>query len=92
MLNPNAWNWGAKSAFFWFGLDVACFIWTFFRLPEPKGRSYAELDVLFEEKVSARKFKNTVINPFAAASHANDSGSDEKMGTPTFTEEVKEKV
>lgn len=64
MLNPTAWNWGAKSGFFFAGTCFICFIWTFFRLPEPKGRTYAELDLLFEQKVPARKFKTTVVDPF----------------------------
>ena len=33
----------------------------FFRLPEPKGRTYGELDTLFEQKVPARRFKATVV-------------------------------
>ena len=44
------------------------------------GRTYAELDVLFERRVPARKFATTVVDPFA---------------TPdTITEEIvsKEKV
>lgn len=36
-------------------------LWAFFRLPECKGRSYRELDVLFERKVPARKFKKTEV-------------------------------
>jgi len=39
-------------------------IWIFFRLPEPKGRTYGELDVLFERKVPARKFKSTNVDFF----------------------------
>ena len=39
--------------------------WTYFRLPEPKGRTYGELDVLFENKVSARKFAKTRVDQFA---------------------------
>jgi len=62
MLNPLAWNWGAKSGFFWFGACLLCFIWCFFRLPEPKGRTYGELDVLFDQHVSARKFKRTNVD------------------------------
>jgi MFS transporter, SP family, general alpha glucoside:H+ symporter len=62
MLNPGAWNWGAKSGLFWAGCCTLCFIWTFFRLPEPKGRSYGELDLLFERKVPARKFKSTHVD------------------------------
>jgi SP family general alpha glucoside:H+ symporter-like MFS transporter len=32
-------------------------VWTFFRLPEPKGLTFAELDLLFENKASARSFR-----------------------------------
>lgn len=64
MLNPTAWNWGAKSGFFWAGTCFVCAVWTFFRLPEPKGRTYGELDVLFEKGVSARRFKSTEVDQF----------------------------
>jgi MFS transporter, SP family, general alpha glucoside:H+ symporter len=64
MLNPSAWNWGAKSGFFWAVSCFLCFVWTYFRLPEPKDRTYGELDVLFEQKVSARKFKSTEVEKF----------------------------
>lgn len=67
MLNPSSWDWGAKAGFFWAGSCFLCLVWTFFRLPEPKGRTYAELDVLFEQKVSARKFKTTLVDPFLSA-------------------------
>lgn len=60
MLTPTAWNWGAYSGFFWAGTCFLCVVWIFFRLPEPKGRTYGELDILFEHRVSARKFKGTV--------------------------------
>ncbi|KAF2184986.1 MFS alpha-glucoside transporter-like protein [Zopfia rhizophila CBS 207.26] len=62
MLNPGAWNWGAKSAFFWAGTGFLCLVWTYFRLPEPKGRTYGELDMLFEQRISARKFASTVVD------------------------------
>ncbi|KAL2865268.1 MFS maltose permease MalP [Aspergillus lucknowensis] len=57
MLNVDAWNWRGKSGFFWGSLCVCCLVWSFFRLPEPKGRSYAELDVLFERRVKTREFR-----------------------------------
>jgi SP family general alpha glucoside:H+ symporter-like MFS transporter len=60
-LNPSAWNWGAKAGFFWAGSIALCLTWVFFRLPEPKGRSYAELDILFERRVSARKFASASL-------------------------------
>lgn len=58
---PEGWGWGAKAAFFWIGTCSACIVWIYFRLPEPKGRTYGELDILFERKISARKFATTVI-------------------------------
>ncbi|PMD44563.1 sugar transporter [Hyaloscypha variabilis F] len=57
MLNPTAWNWRGKTCFLWAGTCFCCYIWCYFRLPEPKGLTYLELDLLFEKKVSARKFR-----------------------------------
>ncbi|KAK2597357.1 hypothetical protein QQS21_006054 [Conoideocrella luteorostrata] len=84
MLNPTAWNWGAKAGFFWCGTCLACAIWTYFRLPEPKGRTYAELDVLFENGVSARKFKTTTVDRF----DRTDSGEKEKVTEQVMVERV----
>ncbi|KAF2002488.1 maltose permease MAL61 [Amniculicola lignicola CBS 123094] len=64
MLNPGAWNWQNYTGFFWGGICFCCIIYTYFRLPEPRGRSFAELDVLFERKISARKFAETEVNVF----------------------------
>lgn len=66
MLNPTEWNWAGKAGFFWGGLCFCSAIWAFFRIPEPKDRTFGELDVLFEAKVPARKFRHTVVNPFTA--------------------------
>ena len=57
MLNPSAWNLRGKAGFVW---AFTCFVslaWSFFRLPEPKGLTYCELDILFENRASARKFR-----------------------------------
>jgi len=63
-MNPTAWNWRGKTCFFWGGLNLLGLIWTYFRLPEPKGLTYGELDVLFENKVSARKFRKVEVDPY----------------------------
>jgi len=39
---------------------------SYFRLPEPAGRTFAELDLLFERGVSARKFASTQVDVFDA--------------------------
>ncbi|KAL5611173.1 hypothetical protein FOBRF1_007290 [Fusarium oxysporum] len=65
MLSPTAWNWGAKAGLFYAGTNALCLLWCFFRLPESKDRSFGELDILFEQRVSARKFKTTSVDEFA---------------------------
>ncbi|RYP60135.1 hypothetical protein DL769_008264 [Monosporascus sp. CRB-8-3] len=56
ILNPTAWNLRGKGGFIWCGFCLCVLVWAYFRLPEPKGLSPAELDMLFEQRVSARRF------------------------------------
>ncbi|GAA6000071.1 uncharacterized protein JCM10292_003610 [Rhodotorula paludigena] len=55
------WNLKGKSAFPAVAFTAILFVWSFFRLPEMKGRSFEELDILFALRVPARKFKSYVI-------------------------------
>ncbi|KAK5467583.1 hypothetical protein LTS15_000556 [Exophiala xenobiotica] len=66
MLNPGEWDWQNYAGFFWAGICFLCIIYTYFRLPEPAGRTFAELDLLFERGVSARKFASTQVDVFDA--------------------------
>jgi len=86
MLNPDAWNWQAKTGFFWAGWCFLCLVWTYFRLPEPKGRTYGEMDILFENKISARKFKYTDATQFHGETLRIPSVSESfgKEGGPSF--------
>lgn len=65
MLNEDQWNWRNFTAFFWAGLCFLCIVYTYFRVPEPRGRTFAELDMLFEKRVSARNFATTEVDVFA---------------------------
>lgn len=65
MVNPGNANWKGKAAFFWAGTCFVFFIWTFFRLPETKDRSYEELNVMFTAKLPARKFNKVKIDAYA---------------------------
>ncbi|KAK3052185.1 hypothetical protein LTR09_006777 [Extremus antarcticus] len=67
MINPSAWNWSNYTAFFWAGLCFLCIVYTYFRIPEPRGRTFAELDLLFERKISARNFAKTEVDVFDEA-------------------------
>lgn len=81
MIGVNSWNWGAKSGFFWAGACFLLTIWAYFRLPEPKGRTYGELDVLFEHKVAARDFAKTRVDQFAGQTTeiiGSDTANEEK--------------
>jgi SP family general alpha glucoside:H+ symporter-like MFS transporter len=64
ILNPLGWNLRGKGAFIWASLCFLTLIWVYFRLPEPKGRSPAELDLMFENHVPAREFSKTKVDPF----------------------------
>ncbi|KAK4689034.1 MFS transporter, SP family, general alpha glucoside:H+ symporter, partial [Tremellales sp. Uapishka_1] len=64
ILNPTAWNLRGKGGFVWCGFTFISFVWAFFRLPEAKGRSAEELDVLFAQGVPARKFSSTRVEAF----------------------------
>lgn len=64
MLNPTAWDWGNFAGFFWAGSCAICIVYVFFRVPEPSGRTFAELDLLFENRVGARKFASTEVDVF----------------------------
>ena len=66
---------------FWAGVCFLCLVWTYFRLPEPKGRTYGEMDVLFERGISARKFKGTIVDQFAGDTlEATESGNEGDHG------------
>lgn len=81
-LNPLALGWGAKSGLFWMGITSLCLVWCIFRLPEAKDRSYAELNLLFENKVAAWRFKSTKVDAFRSESMkvvSSEVGKQEKQ-------------
>lgn len=69
-----------------------CIIYTYFRLPEPNGRSFAELDLLFERGVSARKFATTKVDVFdddvSVDSTPAVKNYDEKVATGAVEKDV----
>ena len=62
MLNPTGGNLGGKCGYVWGGTALFVTIMAYFFIPETKDRSYRELDILFKRRISARKFKETVIS------------------------------
>ncbi|OOQ89439.1 MFS alpha-glucoside transporter [Penicillium brasilianum] len=62
MMQKAAWNWGAKSGFFYGSIMGLGLIWAYFRLPETKNRTFAEMDILFKNEVKARDFVKTKVD------------------------------
>jgi SP family general alpha glucoside:H+ symporter-like MFS transporter len=62
MLNPTGGNLGGKCGYVWGGTGFFCFIVAYFFLPEMKGRSYREIDILFKRKVPARQWTKTDVD------------------------------
>lgn len=63
-MNPTEWNLKGYTGFIWGTTTFLTFVWAYFRLPESKGRSFNEMDVLFAKKLSARKFAKYEVNAF----------------------------
>lgn len=64
MLSTEEWDWGAKCGFFWMGTNLLGTIYCYFRMPETQGRTFGELDILFANRVPARKFPTTRVEEF----------------------------
>ncbi|KAF9457582.1 trehalose transport-related protein [Collybia nuda] len=79
MLNPTAWNWGPKSGLFWAGSAGLSTLYCLLRLPETKGRSYGELDILFEKGVPAWRFRSTKVDQFALDHPGDTEGRSSDM-------------
>lgn len=65
-LNPTAGDWKGKTAFLAAGFTIVILIWAYFRLPESRGRTYEELDILFSRDLKAWEFKDAQIDEDAA--------------------------
>ncbi|ORY35759.1 general substrate transporter [Naematelia encephala] len=61
-INATAWNWRGKAGFFWAGFCLLVAIWSYFRLPETKDRTPAQLDKLFADGVPARIFASQHVD------------------------------
>ncbi|KAJ3549930.1 hypothetical protein NM208_g255 [Fusarium decemcellulare] len=62
MLNPEDGNLGGRCGYVWGGTALVCTVMAWIWLPEMKGRSYREIDILFKRRVPARQWKKTVID------------------------------
>ncbi|KAG9231242.1 hypothetical protein BJ875DRAFT_545538 [Amylocarpus encephaloides] len=57
MLGSGQGNWRGKAGFLFGAISAAYSAWRWMRIPETKGRTFEELDILFEKKVPSGQFK-----------------------------------
>ena len=57
LMSPTEINLRGYTGFLGGGCTFLVVVWAFFCLPEMKGRSFEELDILFARKVKARRFR-----------------------------------
>ena len=65
-ISPTAWNLKGYTALVWAGTSTVTLVWAIFRLPETKGRSYEELNLMFAQRLPARHFKNYEVDVFGS--------------------------
>lgn len=70
-MNPTEWNLKGYTGFVWGATAFATFVWAYFRLPETKGRTFEDLDILFAKQVPARQFATTEVDAFEGADPAD---------------------
>ncbi|CAJ2511685.1 Uu.00g073100.m01.CDS01 [Anthostomella pinea] len=85
-VSPGEWNWGLKSGFFWAGVNAVFTTYVFFRMPETRGRTYAELDILFENKVPPRKFASTKIETLLEGTEGAQKRQADRIANATGAE------
>jgi hypothetical protein len=72
MLSKQNAGWGQKTGLFFAGTTAAYLIPCFFLFPETKGRTYGELDELFERGVPAWRFAKTKTAHSAEVAHQEE--------------------
>ncbi|RSH82911.1 hypothetical protein EHS25_005901 [Saitozyma podzolica] len=60
MMNSDHANMRGKAGFLFGGLNLLFAAWAFMRIPETKGRTFEEIDMLFERGVKAKDFSKYV--------------------------------
>lgn len=56
MLSSEQGNWKGKAGYLFGAISACCLVWCYLRLPETFGRTFQELDIIFDAGISARKF------------------------------------
>lgn len=63
-MNPLQWNLKGYTGFIWGSTCLLTLVWAYIRLPETKGKTFEELDMLFAQGVAAKKFATYEVDAF----------------------------
>lgn len=53
---------GGQCGYVWGATSAICWVMAYFYIPEMKGRSYREIDIMFNRKIPARQWRDTTID------------------------------
>lgn len=76
LINQDQANLGGKIGFIFAGIGGLCALFCFLCLPETKGRTFEELDHMFNIKLHSRKFKNFKIEHSKEQSETEGQGAE----------------
>jgi SP family general alpha glucoside:H+ symporter-like MFS transporter len=71
MINPDEANMRGKVGFFFGGLALLCLAWSWTSLPELRGRTYYEADVLFNQNIKTKDFPKTIVTAMKDVKEGN---------------------
>lgn len=64
MINPDEGHLRGKVGFIFGGLTTIATAWSFFYIPELKGRTFDEIDRMFQAQVPPRKMGSYILEPY----------------------------
>lgn len=76
-LNPDSGNLRGKTAFIFLVTAVPSIVWCFLALPETRGRTFEELDIMFQRKVPTAQFGTYFFPERARDDSQDDMGINE---------------
>ncbi|KAL1896079.1 hypothetical protein Sste5346_004818 [Sporothrix stenoceras] len=69
---------GPKTGYMFFGIGVVCCIFTYLWIPDITGRSFSQLDELFERRIPARRFKDAICTGQYGHEHSKHDEMDKQ--------------
>jgi len=89
MINPDQGNLGPKIGFVFSSLSLLAIIFVFLLVPEMRGRTFGELDYMFQHRIPTRRFKGFVVPADSTETAGQGAGVSGVEGEVTESSETK---